>query len=198
MNRTQKQPHELSLLELLQEVQSRTRIETIPADQQQPLTQMMLTILQACAKTIERPLPGQDIREIRGQAHVKWALEMSAAGRHNILLVGPPGAGKALFARTVPSFLPTTSLPYPLREPPSSIGRNAFIGDPTMPGELTLAHGGVLLLKDLDTWLIPRDAQRDYSKQAVLRESAPQGISLYPSLADGFMEIPSHGRERKF
>ncbi len=152
MNTSEKQPHELSLLELLQEVESRTRTEALTADQQQAITQMTMNILQAYAKTIERPLSGQDIREIRGQTHVKRTLEVAAAGRHNILLVGPPGAGKALLARTVPSLLPTPSLPYPLREPPSNMSRNALIGDQTMPGELTLAHGGVLLLKDLDTF----------------------------------------------
>jgi magnesium chelatase family protein len=152
MNRPRKRPPELSFLELLREVESRTRTEAIAADQQPALTQIALHLLQACAKTSERPLAGQDIQEIRGQAHTKRALEVAAAGRHNILLVGPPGAGKALLARTLPSLLPTASLPYPFREPPSSIGQNAFVGAPTAPGELTFAHGGVLFLKDLDTF----------------------------------------------
>ena len=149
MNRIKKQPHELSLLELLQEVQHKTSTEDIVADQQQYITQMMIQILQTYAKRVEHPFIAQDIQKIRGQAHVKRALEVSAAGQHNILLIGPPGAGKALLARTLPSLLPTTSLSYPFREPPSNIGRNAFLGDPVLPGELTLAHGGVLFLRDL-------------------------------------------------
>jgi magnesium chelatase family protein len=152
MNKTHKQPHEPSLLELLRKVESRARTEAIAADQQQALMQITLRLLQAYAKTSEHLLPGQDIQEIRGQAHVKRALEIAAAGRHNILLVGPPGAGKALLARTLPSLLPATSQPYPFREPPSNIGQNAFVGTPAGPGELTLAQGGVLFLKDLDTF----------------------------------------------
>ncbi len=146
MKRIKKQPHELSLLELLQEARNRTSTEYISADQQHYITQMMIHILQANAKRMEHPFLAQDIQKIRGQAHVKRALEVSAAGQHNILLVGPSGAGKALLARTLPSLLPTTSLPYPFREPPSDIGRNAFLGDSATPGELTLAHGGVLFL----------------------------------------------------
>jgi len=150
--RTKQQPLEPSLLALLQEVQHRTRTGAIPADQRQSVIETMMNILQTCAKAIEHPLLGQDIQEIRGQAHVKRALEVAAAGGHNILLVGPPGAGKAMLARTLPSLLPIASVPYPFREPDPSISQNAFVGEPTVPGELTLAHGGVLFLKDLDTF----------------------------------------------
>lgn len=150
MKRARKQPHELSLIELLQEAQRRTSTEEIPADQQQSIIQMTIHILQACGQTSARSTSGQEMQEIRGQAHVKRALEIAAAGGHNILLVGPPGAGKALLARTLPSLLPMASVPSPFREPDPSIGRNAFVGEPTVPGELTLAHGGALFLKDLD------------------------------------------------
>jgi len=152
MKRSKRQPHELSLLELLQEAQNRTSTETIPADQRQSLLQMTMCILQACAKATGCPSPKRDMREIRGQWHVKRALEVAAAGSYNILLIGPNGAGKAQLTRTLPSLLPTTSLPYPLREPLSSIEKKAFIGEPTIPGELTLAHRGVLFLKDLDAF----------------------------------------------
>ncbi len=91
MKRTKKHPHELSLRELLQEVQNRISTETIPADQQQSITQTMMNVLQACAKGVERPLPGQDMQEVRGQAHVKRAKEVAAAGGRNPLLVGPAG-----------------------------------------------------------------------------------------------------------
>jgi len=152
MKQTKKQPQELSLKVLLQEVQHRITVETLPAHQQQEMMQRMINILQACAKVIERPLPGQDMDEIRGQWHVKRILEVAAAGGHNVLLMGPSGAGKAQLARTLHSLLPTASTPYPLREPASSIEEKTFVGDVNLPGELTLAHTGVLLLKDLDTF----------------------------------------------
>jgi hypothetical protein len=79
MKRTKQQPYELSLLELLQEVQSRIRTETLPADQQPYVLQVVTDMLQACAKRVERPLPGQDMQEVRGQAHAKRAMEVAAA-----------------------------------------------------------------------------------------------------------------------
>ena len=163
---------EFSLIELLQEVQSRTSTEAISVNQQQQMTQIMIHILQAYAKVVERPLPGQDIHEIRGQAHVKRALEVSAAGHHNILLVGPSGAGKTLLARTFPSLLPTTSLSYPFREPPASIERETFLGDTTSSGELTLAHGGVLFLKNLDMF--------DLSLLTSLAQTVETGVVCFP------------------
>lgn len=182
MNKIKKPLQELSLLELLQEVHNRASIEDIAADQQQYITQMMIRILQAYAKRVEHPFLAQDIQKIRGQAHVKRALEVSAAGQHNILLVGPPGAGKALLARTLPSLLPTTSLPYPFREPPSDIGKNAFLGDPVLPGELTLAHGGVLFLKDLDTF--------DLSLLTSLVQTV-ETHALSVSLQEGYALLPA-------
>ncbi|HJT59295.1 MAG TPA: hypothetical protein VJ761_22500 [Ktedonobacteraceae bacterium] len=80
MKRTKKHLHELSLPELLEEVENRTSTETLPADQQQSIIQAMMDVLQACAKQVGRPLPGQDMQEVRGQAHVKRAMEVAAAG----------------------------------------------------------------------------------------------------------------------
>ncbi len=68
MKRKKQQFYELSLLELLQEVQSKISTEAIPADQQPHVLQAVTDILQACAKGVERPLPGQDIQEVRRQA----------------------------------------------------------------------------------------------------------------------------------
>lgn len=116
-----------------------------------------------------------DFNEVRGQSMAKRALEVAAAGAHNVLLVGSPGCGKTLLARRLPSILPqlsreesleTTriysaagllklgqgSMPTrPFRAPHHSISQQALIGGGSMsrPGEVSLAHNGVLFLDEL-------------------------------------------------
>jgi magnesium chelatase family protein len=149
--------HALSLTALLQQVRSIVRTTSILADQQQQIMQAVSEMLQACARTTHAPLPGRDIQEIRGQNYAKRALEVAAAGGHNILLIGPQGAGKTLLARTFPSLLPENAVPYPFRAPHASIDEKAFIGTakPVSPGELTLAHEGVLFLEHLSSFELP-------------------------------------------
>ncbi len=115
-----------------------------------------------------------DLRWIRGQEHGKRALEISAAGAHNLLMVGPPGAGKTLLAKGLPSILPPLSfeealevtkiysvvglLPKesplinlrPFRSPHHASSEVALIGggNPPSSGEITLAHRGVLFLDE--------------------------------------------------
>src|SRR5713226_6863098 len=155
MTRTRHQIQTLSLEALLQQVRSVVSTTAIPPEHRQQLMQVISEILQASAQTTPSSLPAKDMQEIRGHNQVKRALEVAAAGGHPILLVGPAGAGKALLARTLPSLLPTTALSSPYREPSSNISWNDLVGDPTVAGTLSLAQGGVLFLKELDTFDLP-------------------------------------------
>lgn len=120
--------------------------------------------------------PEPDLAAVRGQGQAKRALEIAAAGGHNILMSGPPGAGKTMLARTFPSLLPDlrsdaalevaaiyslrgtlrerppTTLRPPFRAPHHSISRAGLVGGGSglaQPGEISLAHRGVLFLDEL-------------------------------------------------
>lgn len=116
-----------------------------------------------------------DLQEVKGQEHVKRALEVAAAGGHNMLMQGPPGSGKTLLARCLPSILPAMTrdemlevtkiysvagmLPAgqplvrtrPFRSPHHTASHAALVGGGRVPrpGEITLAHRGVLFLDEL-------------------------------------------------
>jgi magnesium chelatase family protein len=119
------------------------------------------------------PPPGApDLADLRGQPHLRHALEVAAAGGHSLLMVGPPGAGKSLAASRLPSILPPLavsdalevariasacgrldSLPggRPFRAPHHTVSAAGLVGggSPPRAGELTIAHRGVLFLDEL-------------------------------------------------
>ncbi len=115
---------------------------------------------------------GPDLADLRGQPHLRHALEVAAAGGHSLLMVGPPGAGKSLAAARVPSILPPLGPGEalevariasacgrlgaglggrPFRAPHHTISPGGLVGGgtPPRPGEATLAHRGVLFLDEL-------------------------------------------------
>jgi magnesium chelatase family protein len=149
-----------------------------------------------------------DLAEIRGQETAKRALEITAAGAHNLLLLGPPGSGKTMLARRLPGILPPLSLEEsldvtrvhsvagripegggivgrrPFRAPHHTVSDAGLIGGgvPPRPGEVSLAHHGVLFLDELP----------EYKRNVLetLRQPLEDG-EVHLSRAQGAVRFPS-------
>ena len=132
------------------------------------------TVPAATARSTVAEAVGPDLAEVRGHAAAKRALEIAAAGGHNLVLIGPPGSGKTMLARRLPGLLPPLSreesitvtkiqsiagdslpdglvLDRPFRNPHTDTSTAGLVGGTgsAKPGEVTLAHCGVLFLDEL-------------------------------------------------
>jgi len=149
-----------------------------------------------------------DLAEIKGQEHVKRAMEVAAAGGHNIIMMGPPGSGKTLLARALPSIMPPTTsdealevtkiysvsglLPTdtplmrqrPFRSPHYTISSAGLVGGGhwPRPGEISLSHRGVLFLDELPEFghsLL--ETLRQPLEDKVITISRAQGSVTFPA-----------------
>ncbi len=154
------------------------------------------------------PVPPTDFGEIKGQEHVKRAMEVAAAGGHNVLMIGPPGAGKTLLARALPGILPAMSIDEaldvtriysvadqlppetplirlrPFRSPHHTISQAGLVGGGNWPhpGEISLAHRGVLFLDEFPEFgMRVLEVLRQPIEDKVVTISRAQGSLTFPA-----------------
>jgi magnesium chelatase family protein len=149
-----------------------------------------------------------DFKEVKGQEHVKRALEIAAAGAHNVLMIGPPGSGKTLLARAMPGILPKLSLDEaldvtriysiadqladdqpliesrPFRSPHHTISHAGLVGGGNwpQPGEISLSHRGILFLDELPEFgQRVLETLRQPIEDKVITISRAQGSLTFPA-----------------
>ncbi|MBX5448875.1 YifB family Mg chelatase-like AAA ATPase [Thermogemmatispora sp.] len=184
-----------TLAQLIAHLSGEVRLAPFPLDEQ---------LLQA----VGRQPPSRDLAAVRGQDHVKRALEVAVSGGHNLLMCGPPGTGKTLLARATPSIMPPLSidealdvtriysvsgllpsetpliLERPFRSPHHTISHAGLVGGGRQPrpGEISLAHRGVLFLDELPEFSqYVLEALRQPLEDKVVTISRAQGSVTFPA-----------------
>jgi magnesium chelatase family protein len=158
----------------------------------------------AVPATITDGPPPPDLKDLRGQPGLRRAIEVAAAGGHGLLMIGPPGSGKSLAARRMPSVLPPLEseeilevariagacgagglrAERPFRAPHHTVSPAGLVGggSPTRPGEITLAHRGVLFLDELCEFRRPAlEALREPLESREVTISRASGTQTLPA-----------------